>query len=206
MKKKVIICIIVIIILVISVTLGCIYFKKDNENPPVNTIEVVDSIEKYGYHLEDRDTEIYKEKYEELKNVLKSEEIDYEEYAKLEAQLFLIDLYTIDNKTTKYDVGALDFIYESEKEKFQNKVMDTIYKLVEDNIAGTRKQELPIVKEIEITNVVATTYKKGDESLNGYKVSANITYEKDLGYDKEVTLTLAKEENKLYVVNLASHK
>ncbi len=35
-------------------------------------------------------------------------------------------------------------------------------------------------------------------------MDASISYQKDLGYDKKVKLVLAKEENKVYVVNLTS--
>ena len=149
--------------------------------------------------------EIYKEIFNKLKDVLKEEEINYEEYATYLGELFVIDLYTIENKISKYDVGSLDFIYPSEKEKFQNKVMDTMYKLVEDNSTNTRKQELPVVKNVIVNSTESTTYKKGDTTLDAYLLDLTISYERDLGYDKKVTLTLAKEDNKLYVVNLTSN-
>lgn len=202
--KKIILCLIVIIVILLSVAFGCTYLKDNNENKPTNTVEVVDNIEKYGYQLEDRDTAVYKEKYGLLKETLEKEEIDYQEYATLLTQMFLIDLYTIENKINKYDVGSLDFIYETEKEKFANKVMDSLYKLVSDNSDHSRKQDLPVVKEVEIKDIKETKYKKGDTNLEAYQVLAKISYEKDLGYDEEVEVILVKEDYKLYVVNLSS--
>lgn len=200
--KKLILSIIVIIIIIMSVIFGCYYLKDDGSGE--NTIEVLDSIAGYSYQLEDRDTKLYKETFLKLKDILESEEIDYQKYATYLAELFVIDLYTIDNKISKYDVGALDFIYPEEKEKFQNKLTDTMYKLVEDNTSNTRKQELPIVKEVEIIDMKTTVYQKESTNLEAYQIQIDITYEKDLGYDKKVTLTIVRDESKMYVVNLSA--
>ena len=42
--------------------------------------------------------EIYKTYFKELSKVLNEKTIDYTEYAKLISKLFVIDLYTLDNK------------------------------------------------------------------------------------------------------------
>lgn len=207
-KKKIIIVSILLIVLVISGIVAYIIFLKAKEKTklPVKIVEVLDSIEGYDYKLEDRDTEIYKEKFLELKKVLESSEIDYEKYASLLAELFTIDLYTIDNKNSKYDVGSLDFIYPEEKEKFQNKVMDSMYKLVEDNSTNTRQQELPVVSNTEITNIKSIDYSKKEEKLKGYEIKINISYENDLEYDNKVKITLVKENDKIYVVSIISEE
>lgn len=202
-KKIVIISVILILIIVVSVMVGCTFLKEKPIEEPKNTVEVVDKIETFGYQLEDRDTEAYKSSFNELKDVLANTEIDYEEYARLLTKLFLVDLYTIDNKISKYDVGALDFIYESEREKFKNKLLDTMYKLVLDNSNHERKQELPIVKSVNIEKIENTKYKKGTVEFSGFKVHAQIQYENDLGYDKNVAVTIIKEENKLFVVKMS---
>ena len=166
-KKKIIIIVsIVVVILIIIGVIAWFLLKKDETNEmPVNTIEVLDSINGYDYKLEDRDTELYKEKFLELKSVLESDVIDYESYAKLLAELYVIDLYTIDNKVSKYDVGSLEFIYPEDQEEFKNKVIDTIYKLVEDNATNKRKQELPEVMKTEVKELENTTYQKNDTTL-----------------------------------------
>lgn len=208
MKKKkvlkIILCFVIIMVIIISVIIGCSFMTKEEIKEPTNTVEVVDKIDSFGYQLEDRDTEIYKQKYEELKTILSQEQIDEKSYASVLAELFLIDLYTLDNKLSKYDIGSLDFIYASEVEKFKKKLLDTLYKLVEDNSNHGRKQELPVVKSVTIKKIEETKYKKGDVNLPGYKVSATIEYEKNLGYDQNVNLTLVKEESKMYVVNLST--
>ena len=203
-KKKIIIIVsIVVVILIIIGVIAWFLLKKDETNEmPVNTIEVLDSINGYDYKLEDRDTELYKEKFLELKSVLESDAIDYESYAKLLAELYVIDLYTIDNKVSKYDVGSLEFIYPEDQEEFKNKVIDTIYKLVEDNATNKRKQELPEVMKTEVKELENTTYQKNDTTLTGYKIPITLTYTKDLEYDKNVIVTVVKENDKMYVVSL----
>lgn len=203
-KKKIsIIVVVVLIIILLIVFLGITYITLNHKREiPVRVIEVLDSIPKYSYTLEDRDTALYKEKFLELKSILESEEKDDKKYAELLAELFIIDLYTIENKISKYDVGSIEFIYPSEQEKFKNKVMDTLYKLVEDNATNNRKQELPVVKNTEVTKIEETSYKKSDTNLNGYKVSMHIRYEKDLEYDEDVEIIVVKEEDKMYVVSL----
>jgi len=162
---------------------------------------VLDSIKGYNYKLEDRDTELYKKKFLELKELLESKEIDEEKYAILVAELFAIDLYTIDNKNTKYDVGALDFIYPEEQEKFKNKVTDSMYKLVEDNSTNNRKQELPVVSDTEIIEITKMEYEKSGTVFDGYNINLELSYEKNLGYDNSIEIIIIEEENVLYVVS-----
>ncbi len=201
MNKKIIF---VVILVLIGIGVAfCCFWKKEEKETTTNTIEVVDRISGYNYQLEDRDTKLYKERFSKLKKNLESDEINYQEYARTIAELFIIDLYTIDNKISKYDIGALEFIYEEEKEKFQNKVMDTLYKLVEDNSNNTRKQELPVVKDVEIIASEESTYEINNRTFPSYKITATVSYEKDLGYDNNVIVTLVKEENKVVVVNFS---
>jgi len=202
-KKKIIIISIIIAILILAgvITTLIILKNKKKEETSVKTIEVLDSIKGYNYKLEDRDTELYKKKFLELKELLESKEIDEEKYAILVAELFAIDLYTIDNKNTKYDVGALDFIYPEEQEKFKNKVTDSMYKLVEDNSTNNRKQELPVVSDTEIIEITKMEYEKSGTVFDGYNINLELSYEKNLGYDNSIEIIIIEEENVLYVVS-----
>jgi hypothetical protein len=203
-KKKIIIIIVTVVVIIAGGIIGIICAKSGKTQLSVKVVEVVDTISGYGYNLEDRDTEIYKEKILELKKVLQASEIDYEQYATLLSELFVIDLYTINNKTNKYDVGSLDFIYADSQDNFKNKLLDTMYKLVEDNSNNTRTQELPEVSNVNVTNIKSTKYQKDNTSLSAYEVSVEITYQRDLGYDENVLVTIALEDNKLYVVGLSN--
>jgi len=203
-KEKKILIILIIILLVVGVGLG-VYFKifkqEKIEEPPINEIKVTNTIEEYGYTLEDRDTEYFKEKFEELKELLNEEDFEKEEYIKLVSELFIIDLFTIDNKISRYDVGGLEFVYKDSVESFKTVLQNSIYKTVENNLDGTRTQTLPIVKDVTASEISETTYTMPDESVvDGYRVSLSWSYEKDLGYDEKGVIILIPEEKKIGVV------
>ena len=122
------------------------------------------------------------------------------EYAKSISKMFIIDLYTLDNKVNKYDVGALEFVYPSAKENFELNAKDTLYKYVDDDSYNDRTQKLPIVKEITVNDIKQATFKIKDEDVSSYEVSLNWTYEEDLDYDTEAIIKIVKEDKTLYVV------
>ena len=195
-----------IILLILIILCICIFVFKQfvydkKEDKPIVTSSVVDTMESYGYSLDNRDIKIYKEIYYELKDILDSEEIDYEKYGEKIATLFVIDLFTISNKINKYDVGGLDFLYEEEKEMFKNKVMDTIYKNVEDNRYDTRKQNLPTVSKIIINDTKKITYEiSKNKKIDAYEYDLEIEYKENLSYDEKATVTVVIDDNKMYVV------
>ncbi len=206
-KTKIIIVIVIVVLLLLSGVGGYFYYKmKTRPTAPVKVVEVIDNVSNYTYELEDRDTEIYKDNFLKLKEVLEQEEIDYELYSSYVAKLFLIDLYTIDNKISKYDVGGVEFIYPSDQEKYKNKLIDTMYKLVLDNSSNTREQELPEVTDVIMSDATKTTYKVNEKNLASFEFTADIEYKKDLGYDKKVKLIVAVEDSYAYVVNLSPIK
>ena len=199
--KRLIILFVVIALLAIGCFLIFKMLKKDDVQENVN---VVDSISEYGYNLDDRDTELMKSTYEELKNILNSDEIDYEKYADTLARLFVIDLFTMNNKINKYDVGGTEYVYPDAIENFKLNVEDTIYKHMENNSSGKRKQNLPEVSSIDVLSTEVGEYTIGDtDTFDAYIVDLAWEYSSDLGYDDNATVTLVKMEDKLYVVEYA---
>ena len=196
-KYKLLLCILVICIIVI---IGLLVVKNIGKDTSINNVKVVDSIVDFSYTLDERDSTLMKDTYKNLKKVLSSKDIDYEEYSKLIAELFIIDLYTIDNKVNKYDVASLEYVYPDNLDNFKLNVQDTLYKNIEDNTYGKRTEKLPIVSSIEIVNTNKSTFKLKDEDVESYVVSLKWGYEKDLGYDKEGIVTLVKNDKKVYVV------
>lgn len=200
MKKKYkypLLLLILVIIVIVGLILFKLFFAKDEVK---NNVKVIDSIVDFSYTLDERDTKLMKDNYQELKNILKEREIDYDEYAKVLAKLFVIDLFTMDNKINKYDVACLEYVYPDNLENFKTNVEDTIYKLMEDNTYGKRTEKLSIVNNVEITNEEESTFKINEEEVPSYVVTLNWTYDKDLGYDKNATITMIKKDKKLYVV------
>ncbi|MBQ8192734.1 MAG: hypothetical protein IJZ46_01505 [Bacilli bacterium] len=191
----------IIIALVTSVVVFIILKKDNNTETPVNKpVEIVDKMENYDYHLDENATEYYKTLYNELKEVLNSEEINEEEYAKTVSKLFVADLFTLDNKLTSSDIGGLQFVYTDFKEDFINIAKTTLYSNVESNIYDDRNQELPIVSDVQIDNIETSSFNYQNNKHDSYKVTVSITYQKDLGYPSKYKLTLIKNDKYLQVV------
>lgn len=200
MKKKYKILLIVIIILIIVIIAAIIAFKFLKGSEPAEPVKVVDRIDNFDYTLDDRDTELMKNTYNELKTVLSSDEIDYEKYAEILSKLFVIDLFTMDNKVNRYDVGSTEYVYPDSVDNFKTNVEDTIYKSMENNSDGKRKQDLPEVSSIDNTSVETSTFTIGEEEHESFVVNINWSYVSDLGYDDNATITLIELNEKLYVV------
>ena len=226
--KTIIIVIILLILLGVGGYFGYNYYSSLHGKKKI-TVKVLDSIDDYGYSVSDRDSSLFKEEYEKLKKVLNEKEIDEKAYAEQVAKLFIIDLYSINSKINKYDVGGREYFYNTKVDMFDLKVMDTIYSNLEDDTFGDRKQELPIVKSIEIKDTNEDTYRfiesvTVDPSTNarsckdGYTVSKNDnskcvkdvdkvyvinlewSYETDMGYDKKGSIVVAKEDGNRWSV------
>lgn len=194
--KKTIIIFIVVGIILFSI-LG-IKFYFDFLSNDFN--KQISNLESYGYSLNKNDTSLYKEKFKELEKVLKNSPINYNEYAKLISQLFVIDTFTLDNKLASTDIGGLEFLHKDIKENFQNNMGNTLYKNIESNLDGNREQELPIVKEITKCDVFETTYKYTDKEYDAYLVTVSWNYEKDMSYQNTIKLTVINDNNKLFIV------
>ena len=91
----------------------------------------VDYIEKYDYALYSNSSSYYKKLYYELKDILKSSNVNEEEYVKKISQLFCVDFYTLNNKKNSNDIGGMDFIYSKVKDEFKDKAKDSIYLFIE---------------------------------------------------------------------------
>lgn len=194
----VMISLILVVIIIIGVKFTLEFLVKDDKN--VVTKKELDSLELYGYTLDDYDSDLYKEYFNDLKSTLNSKEVNYEDYAKEIVKLFVSDFYTLDNKLTSSDIGGVEFIPSDMVENFKMHAGDTMYNHVKTNIYGDRVQKLPIVKSVEVTNIENITYTYKDKEYSAYKVSARWEYQEDLGYKNNEIFTLIKDNNKLYIV------
>lgn len=200
MNKKYKIGLIILVLILISLVIYGIISVSNNSNKSKGQIEQLDFIKEYGYTLDKRDTKIMKEKFKELKEVLKSDSVNYEEYAKLLSSLYVIDLFTLTNKVNKYDTPSLEYILEENRENFSNNVSDTIYKYIIDNSDKKRKQELPEVTNVKVKELEEIKYEYNEIEYDGYKVDLEWNYKEDFGYDKKAMIRLIKNNNKLFVV------
>ena len=201
-KRKIIDIIIIILFILIGVGLfGYTYYAaKESLSKKEPAKKELRSLELYGYKLSDTDTELFSNTFKELEIVLNEDTIDYNKYAELLSKLFIIDVYTLNNKLTSTDIGGLDFLHKDLKENFKDNLGATLYKNVENNLDGKRTQKLPEVSEVSVTNIEETTYTYDKEEYSGYIVTLDWNYVEDLGYDKSIKLTLIRENGMLYIV------
>ncbi|MBE6159026.1 MAG: hypothetical protein E7159_04295 [Firmicutes bacterium] len=185
-----------IIFLIAFVILYIYGYLSRSKDELVNKVNAYDSIEKYGYVLNDNVTTYYKDEFQKLKAME-----DEQEIAEQVAKLFVIDLFSINYKVNKYEVTSAQYYYSDKREMFRNKVIDQLYNFVIDNSYDDRKQELPEVKEVTITDTKKDTYKLGDEKRECYVVKVSISYVKNLDYDNKAKIVLVKDNNNMSVVS-----
>ena len=144
----------------------------------------------------------YKDKFQELSKELTKEEVDEKEYARILSELFVIDLFDLNSKVSNTDIGGIDLFYPSTRGDFAKTEESGMYKYIESNVYGGRKQTLPVVTSA-VATVEATKYEgKITTDENAYKATVDITYKKDLEYPTKVYLTLVHSDNKLFVINI----
>lgn len=198
MKKKVILFFCILIF--VYAAGGTIYYiatREKKDDKPIVTNK--DTIKGYDYTLKSNATKLYENEFKALKANLEGD-INYDEYAVSVAKLFVIDLYTINNKINKYDTGGASFVYPDGRDNYKLNVQDTIYKYVEDNTNGKRTQNLPEVSSVIVKDSKKDTYKIGDNSFAAYKINLEWSYVQDLGYDKTGEIILIKKDRNIYVV------
>lgn len=198
MKKKVILFLCILIF--VYAAGGTIYYiatREKKDDKPIVTNK--DTIKGYDYTLKSNATKLYEDEFKILKANLEGN-INYDEYAVSVAKLFIIDLYTINNKINKYDTGGVSFVYPDGRNNYKLNVQDTIYKYVEDNTDGKRTQNLPEVSSVIVKDSKKDTYKIGNNSFEAYKINLEWSYVQDLGYDKTGEIILIKKDKNIYVV------
>lgn len=200
MRKRFKISLIIIVILIILGSVTLISFKfRTNDNNVIS--KQIDKIDNYNYVLEERDSILMQNVFKDLKKTLENNEINYEDYATYLSELFIIDLFTINNKINKYDVGGVEYVLDDIKDNYSLNVQDTIYKYIVDNSKRSEEDVYSVVSSITKESLENTKYTYKDLEYEAYKVTLNWEYEKDLGYHTKGEVILIKKDNKLYVVS-----
>jgi len=199
MKKKVLIIFLVLIFLYCIG--GVIYSLFINTEVKEEEKKII-TINNFDYEINEKNVgSLYINEFKKMKDNLESAEINYKDYVDSISKLYIIDLYSLNDKINKYDVTSVQYVNKESQENFKLKVSETIYKYIEDNSNNDRKQELASVVEVIIKNVENTNYLIGEKEYEAYNVTLEWLYEKDLGYDTNAILTLIKDENVISVVS-----
>lgn len=200
LKKSVKRFLIVLLILLVAGGGVFAYIKFAPNKHRVKKIKIVDKIDKYGYQLKDSKNDLYKNEFKELKKILNSDEVNYEEYAKSISKLFIVDFYSLDDKLAKTDVGGVEFVYKDEQVDFLEKAENTMYKYVESNVYGNRQQNLPAVDSVTVEKIEETSFKinsNGKQDDKAYEVTLTWKYKNDSGsgYQSSATVIVVHEDD-----------
>ncbi len=196
--------IIVLVLICFIILLLCLKdIYQSLKSGSASQVEILYTIENYGYTLNENDSEYVEKKFKELKKELEHETPDEEIYASLMSQIFVADFYSLKQAINKNDIGGTQFVYDAYQQDFVQSAKTSVYAYIENNIYGTRKQELPMVSEVEVTSIEHTEYDGNTISDDeAYEVDLFLTYEEDLNYPTHVTLILAHINNKLQIVKM----
>ena len=137
--------------------------------------------------------------------ILEKDKVNYEDYASKLAEMFIVDFYSLSDKTAKTDVGGVDIVYPDILNNFLENAEDTFYKYVESNVYNNRKQSLPTVNTVTVDNIEKTSFTYNDtidENAYKVKVSWDYTDEEFANYQKEANLVSVNKDKKLYLVEL----
>ena len=205
-KKKLLICF-VLILLAIGGYFGYNKFFKETE---VTAPKVIDEIKNFNYVVNEKDTKLFKSTFKELKSILNAKEVDNKKYAETVSKLFIIDFFNLNNKSSKNDVGGVQFVYSSYKSDFIDYARDGMYKQVPNSIDNKRNQNLPEVKSVKVTGVEEVVPSsvfehkdfEGVTEANAYEITLTWEYKNDSGFQDKATLTVVKDGDKLSIAKM----
>ena len=196
--------IIIFIILFTALAFGLKDIISVLKNNGASAVEILDTIKDYNYTLDENDSAYFKKEFKVLKKELEKKKVDEKKYAEQVSKLFVIDFFSLKNAINKNDVGGKQFVSADYQDSFVKLAKEGMYKYVENNIYGDRKQELPKVKQVKITEIKQdkATFKNDVTDEEAYFVTLTITYEKDLGYQEEAKLVLIHNDKKLEIAKM----
>ncbi|MBQ1496559.1 MAG: hypothetical protein IIZ40_04365 [Bacilli bacterium] len=206
-RKKLILCVTTVLVILVLFFGYNKFIKKDNS---ASKPKVVDEIKSFNYVVNENDTKLFKKTFTELKEELSKKEVDNKKYAELVAKLFVIDFFNLGNKTSKNDIGGVQFVYNSYQTDFVDYARDGMYKQVGNNIYGDIKQNLPTVKSVNVSNIEevdptsifgSDVYNQGENS-KGYEITLDWTYDNSNGFQDKATLTIVTDGEKLSVAKM----
>lgn len=205
LKKKAKTTLIAIVVILVVAVVGIFTYKTFFSKPVIKEAKVLKEIKNYGYVLKDNKNKKYQALFKDLAKILESDEVDYKAYASKLAEMFVVDFYSLSDKTAKTDVGGVDIVLPDILNNFLENAENTFYKYVESNIYNNRNQKLPEVNTVEVESVEKTTFTYNDTiDENAYQVKVKWDYtDSDFAnYQKEATLIFVNKDKKLYLVEL----
>lgn len=195
-------------LIIIAILIGGFFVWNNFIKPRSAKSKVVDSIknEDVDYVVSDSDTKLFKDNFNELKKVLNAKEVDKKKYAETIAKLFVIDFFTLSNKTSKNDVGGVQFVYGGYQTDFVEGARNTLYKQVGStasdekinaNLPTVTKVQIDDIDEISPYNMFEGNYFTEDQV--GYMINISWEYKNKDDFQKNATIIVVPDANKLSI-------
>ena len=164
--------------------------------------EMPEEIEGYGYILKPTRNDRYKEMFHQLERILNEQEIDEKAYLTQISKMFIMDLYTLNDKTSSDDIGGMDFVHSNVRDKLEGILKNGVYYYLDDEDYGD--SELPEVTDVFIEKIenIEYNYNANLTDNSAYQVDVSIVYKEDLGYPTFANLIFIHEGNKLSLVEV----
>ena len=204
--KKFILCLVIVGLIIGGYFAYNKFYKKEDVSKP----KVVDEIKKFNYVVNENDTKLFKSIFSDLKKTLSKKEVDNKEYAKDISKLFIVDFFTLDNKTSKNDVGGVQFVYESYKSDFVDYARDGMYKQVVSIIDGNKRDKLPEVTKIDIdsidevdaSSIFESSDFDSDDKKKAFEIKLKWEYKNGSDFQTSATVTVVKDKDKLSIAKM----
>ena len=199
---------ILLLLIVIAILVGGFFVWKNFIKPMSNKSKVVDSIKNddVDYVVSDSDTKLFKDNFNELKKVLNAKEVDNKKYAETITKLFVIDFFTLSNKTSKNDVGGVQFVYGNYKKDFIDGARDTLYKQVHSTVTDDKSNsDLPTVVKVKIDDIDEISPASMFSGLGftedqvGYMVNISWEYKNKDNFQNNATIIVVPDGKKLSI-------
>ncbi len=194
MKKGLLIAgVFILITLIVFITYFVLNLSEDTEK------QIIDEWE--GYVLLENASEYEQELFSLLK-----EEKELEGQAELFVKLFLANFYSLQLASSKNDVRGVQFVYEPFQESLRKQAREFVYAQVENNFFGCRKQNLNLVKQVEVVLIETSSFtiEESNIEFDSFIVKGQIHYEVDPGYFKDFEVEIIDNDGRLEIVAMDS--
>ena len=164
--------------------------------------EMPEEIEGYGYILKPTRNDRYKEMFHQLERILSEKKIDEKAYVTQISKMFIMDLYTLNDKTSSDDIGGMNFVHSNVRDKMERILKNGVYYYLDDEDYDV--SELPEVTDVFIEKIENINYNYNPDFNDSfaYQVDVSIVYKEDLGYPTFANLIFIHEGNKLSLVEV----
>ena len=178
------------------------YESLQNTYCEMVNFEMPEEIEGYDYILKPTRNDRYKEMFHQLERILNEQEIDEKAYITQISKMFIMDLYTLNDKTSSDDIGGMDFVHSNVRDKMERILKNGVYYYLDDEDYDV--SELPEVTDVFIEKIENINYNYNPDFNDSfaYQVDVSIVYKEDLGYPTFANLIFIHEGNKLSLVEV----